>query len=97
MNRFYNRLRELRERESISQNALANTLGITRDSVNAWEMGLSAPNAQSLVMLAKYFKVSIDYLLGLDNSEYIDISALNSTEKELVCSMIRYLSSLKEN
>ena len=97
MNQLCNRLRELRDRENISQNALANTLGITRASVNAWELGISAPNAQSLVMLSKYFNVSVDYLLGLNDSEYIDISDLNSTEKEMICSMVRYLSSLKEN
>lgn len=96
LDRLYNRLRELRERENISQNALANTLGITRASVNAWEMGISAPNAQSLIMLAHYFGVSVDYLLGLDNTECINISKLNAKEKELICSMVRYLSSLRE-
>ena len=95
MYKLYDRLREIRERENISQNALANALGITRASVNAWEMGISAPNAQSLVMLSKYFNVSVDYLLGLDNNEYVDISSLNNSEKEIVCSIIRYFSSLK--
>lgn len=64
MYKLYDRLREIRERENISQNALANALGITRASVNAWEMGISAPNAQSLVMLSKYFNVSVDICLG---------------------------------
>lgn len=95
MYKLYDRLREIRERENISQNALANALGITRASVNAWEMGISAPNAQSLVMLSKYFNVSVDYLLGLDNNEYVDISSLNNTEKEIVCSIVRCFSSLK--
>ena len=95
MYKLYDRLREIRERENISQNALANALGITRASVNAWEMGISAPNAQSLVMLSKYFNVSVDYLLGLDNNEYVDISSLNNAEKEIVCSIVRYFSSLK--
>lgn len=97
MDKLYNRLRELRERENISQNALANTLGITRASVNAWEMGISAPNAQSLIMLSKYFNVSVDYLLGLEQNEYIDIGRLNATEKDLICSMVRYLLSIKKN
>ncbi len=84
------------ENGKISQNTLANDLGITRASVNAWEMGISAPNAQSLVLLSKYFNVSVDYLLGLDNNEYLDISQLNATEKELVCAMVRYLTSIKK-
>ncbi len=97
MEKLYNRLRQLREREKISQNALANDLGITRASVNAWEMGISAPNAQSLILLSNYFNVSVDYLLGLDNTEYLDISQLNTTEKELVCAMVRYLTSIKKH
>lgn len=97
MKRLYNRLRELREREHISQNSLAASLGITRASVNAWEMGISAPNAQSLVLLSRFFNVSVDYLLGLNDNEYLDISTLNPTEKEMICSMVRYLSSLKNN
>ncbi len=73
MYKLYDRLHELRSRENISQSKLASEIGTTRASVNAWEMGISAPNAQSLIAIAKYFKTSVDYLLGINDTEYIDI------------------------
>lgn len=89
------RLKELRARDSISQNQLAKKMELTRATINAWEMGISFPNAQSLIMLAKYFKVSVDYILGLSDKEMIDISALNETEKRMICEMVLYLSEKK--
>ncbi len=92
---FSERLKTLRKRDNISQNALAKTLGITRASVNAWEMGISYPNAQSLILLAKYFNVSVDYLLGIDDKTLLDISGLDSTGQELISKIVKHMLSLK--
>ena len=45
-------IKRLRENSGLSQAALARKLGVTRASVNAWEMELSAPTAQYLIALA---------------------------------------------
>lgn len=89
------RLKELRKRYNISQNALSKDMNLTRATINAWEMGISFPNAQSLVILAKYFKVSVDYLLGLNENDMIDVSSLNDKEKAMIYDMITYLSQMK--
>lgn len=89
------RLAALRKRDNISQNALSKALDITRATVNAWEMGISYPNAQSLILLSKYFNVPVDYLLGIDDRKVLDISGLNDTEQELITTMIKYFLSLK--
>ena len=91
---FSGRLKTLRKRDNISQNALAKTLGITRASVNAWEMGISYPNAQSLILLAKYFNVSVDYLLGIDDRTFLDISGLDPTGQELISKIVKHMLSL---
>lgn len=83
------RIRHLREREGISQAALARAIGATRAAVNAWEMGLSNPNMQSLIELAKYLHVSVDHLLGLDDAETVSLAALDPEQKELVLRLIR--------
>ncbi len=93
MYEFGERLKALRKRNGISQNALSKEMGLTRATVNAWEMEISSPNAQSLIMLAKFFKVSVDYLLGLDNSEMISLSQLKDNEKKIVCDLIDYMTS----
>ena len=59
------RIKVLREQQNLTQADLAKQLGITRSSVNAWEMGISVPSTQYLMELAAIFQVSTDYLLGL--------------------------------
>lgn len=86
------RLKELRIRSGISQNKLAEKMDLTRATVNAWEMGLNSPNAQSIVMLAKFYKVSADYILGLDNSETVSIGHLSKNEKRIICELVECLS-----
>lgn len=87
---IYDRIKEIREKNGMTQAELAKKLGLTRSGVNAWEMGVSIPSAQYLIGLANLFKVSTDYLLGLERKEVIDISGLNGEEKEIIYSLMRY-------
>ena len=47
----------------MSQEQLADRLGITRQSVSKWESGSAAPELSKLITLSEMFQVSIDYLL----------------------------------
>ena len=82
--------KSLRETAGLSQSALAKRLGVTRSSVNAWEMGLSIPTAQYIVELSQLFHVSTDYLLGLNNTQAINIDRLSQEEKQILYSLIHY-------
>lgn len=95
MYKLSERLKELRNQNNISQNALAKQMNLTRATVNAWEMGISTPNAQSLILLSQFFKVSVDYLLGIDNTETVDITLLNREEKNIIYSLVKYFDELK--
>ncbi len=64
---FANRLKDLRTDKGLSLNQLAKDLGIVESSLSRWERKLRAPNIESLVLLAQYFEVSTDYLLGLED------------------------------
>ncbi len=59
------RLKELRLEYGLSQAKLAKETGLTQSSIFYWEKGLKIPTAQAVVILAKYFGVTTDYLLGL--------------------------------
>ena len=83
-------IKSLRETAGLSQSALAKQLGVTRSSVNAWEMGLSIPTAQYIVELSQLFHVSTDYLLGLNNTQAIYIDRLSQEEKQILYSLIHY-------
>lgn len=61
---FAERLKQLRDERKISQAAVAKELGVSRYAVYAYEKGKSAPSLDGLIMLADYFDVSVDYLLG---------------------------------
>ena len=60
---FRERLFDLRRQAGLSQEELANLLGVTRQAVQKWEAGASRPDMDNLVLLAEYFKVSLDYLV----------------------------------
>ena len=66
---FAKRLKELREEKGLSQHELAKKLGdeISNSAVSLWELGKRIPKLDALIILAKFFKVSIDYLAGLED------------------------------
>ena len=74
---FPERLKDLRDRLGYTQSDLAKKLSVTRASVNAWEMGISAPSTSWLVELSNLFHVTTDYLLGLDDCITIRTNTLS--------------------
>ena len=60
---FQQRLYGLRKKAGLSQEALADLLGVTRQAVQKWEAGASRPDMDNLVSLARYFNVTLDYLV----------------------------------
>ena len=60
---FRERLFELRRQAGLSQEELANLLGVTRQAVQKWEAGTSRPDMDNLTALADYFHVSLDFLV----------------------------------
>ncbi len=61
--KFYSVLKQLRKRKGISQETLAEFLGVSMQAVSKWECALSYPDIELLPILAEYFQVSIDFLL----------------------------------
>lgn len=60
---FAKRLKQLRATKNISQAALADILGVTQQAVGKWECDKATPDYTILINIAKYFNVSIDYML----------------------------------
>ncbi len=61
---FGKRLKELREEKQKTQEDIAKIIGLERSTVAKWETTSTTPNAEALDLLATYFNVSVDYLLG---------------------------------
>ena len=85
------KIKFLREQLGFTQSNLAKKLGITRSSVNAWEMGISVPSTQYVVELAGIFKVSTDYLLGVQDTASVSVDGLSETDVQLVNAVINHL------
>ena len=60
------RIAELRKRCHLTQETLANELGVTVSAVSKWETGASMPDLSVFRALADFFRISTDYLLGRD-------------------------------
>lgn len=67
MNKFAERLKELRLEKELSQVQLAKNTGLSRAAINLWEKDLRVPNINAAIVLAKFFGVTTDYLLGLED------------------------------
>ncbi len=71
------RIRLLRQTRSMSQVELANRLGVTKQSVSNWENDNIQPSIEMLMKLSSVFSVSTDYMLGIEDGEYLDVSGLS--------------------
>ncbi len=64
MNKFSDRLKELRADKNIGQVELSKKINVSKGIISLWENGLREPSMQCLIALADFFDCSIDYLVG---------------------------------
>ena len=94
---FASNLQKLRKRENMSQEALAEKLDVTRQSVSKWESGASYPEMDKLISICKIFNVDMDTLVNGDVDEKKDtnkettintkdlLDKFNTLMKKIVC------------
>lgn len=63
---FAENLRELRKEKNLSQEDLAELLGVSRQAVSKWEQGEGYPEVENLLVLAGKLKISLDRLMGME-------------------------------
>lgn len=63
------KLKELRNQNNYSQNALAEELGVSRQTVSYWETGKTQPPVEILITLCKLYQISLDELVGIESTE----------------------------
>ncbi len=66
---FRIRLKELRENAGLSQYKFADKFGVAQSTVGSWEAGKREPNFDTMQRLADFFNVSVDYLLGREDTK----------------------------
>ena len=88
---FGSKLKELRLQNGMTQQQLATKLGITKSVVSYYELSERYPSPETLILIAQIFRVSSDYLLGIDRMKTIDVSDLNDDEIKLLHHTIEVL------
>mgnify|MGYP003232072062 CR=1 FL=1 len=86
------KLYELRKKRALSQEQLAEQLGVSRQAISKWESGKAVPETDTLISISKYFDVSLDYLMKEENSisenavslEVHQTEATNKREKRIL-------------
>lgn len=88
---FGERLKKMRLQEGMTQQQLAERLGVTKSVVSYYELQERYPSPEILVKLASIFHVSTDFLLGLTKSESILLTGLNDDDIKLVKDLVSRL------
>ena len=76
------RLKELRKKNALTQQEVAEKLYLTQNGYSSYENGRTEPNLSTLCKLADYYKVSLDYLVGRNFQN--DIGYLTESQKTAV-------------
>lgn len=86
---FGNRLKTLRLQNNMTQATLAQKLGLTKSVISAYETGLRMPSYDILIAISRIFKVSTDFLLGVERKSEIDLSGLTDEEVKAIKNLIK--------
>lgn len=73
-------IKTLRLSHNLSQVQLAKSLNVSKQTVSNWENNNILPSIDMLMKLSGFFSVSTDYLLELDNRNYIEVTGLTDTQ-----------------
>ncbi len=77
-------LKNLREKNELTQDQLAEKVMVTRQAVSRWEIGETQPNTETLKLLSKEYNVSINTLLGSPRQLICQCCGMPLTEDDMV-------------
>lgn len=66
------RIKEIRQEKGLTQTELANKIGISQAGITKWETGDRDPSTDCVILLAKFFDVTTDFLLGVDDKDVLN-------------------------
>ena len=87
-----NKILELRRKNNLSQEQLAEKLDVTRQTISKWELGETSPDIKQAKELSKIFKISLDELVDNDVKNII-VEKVSNTEKlaGMVIKIIKFI------
>lgn len=82
------RLRKLRKKYNMTQAELAERLGVSASTVSSYERDTTDPSVAVIIKLSVIFDVQCDYLLGLNNHNFVCVDVLSNKNVALIQDMI---------
>ena len=82
------RLQELRLKNNLSQLQMGQRTNLSPSVISSYETGARTPSLENLITIATTFRVSTDYLLGLEHSGCLDTDGLSEEEAEAVRALL---------
>ena len=77
-------LKKIRNENGISQQQLADVIMVSQQSVNKYENHGVEPDIETLIKIADYFNITIDYLVGRNEAAETAVSDISFKERELI-------------
>lgn len=92
---FGETIKSLRLSYNLSQVQLAGELNVSKQTISNWENNNILPSIEMLIKIARFFAVSTDYLLELDNRHYIEVTNLTDTQLAHIQQIIKDITGNK--
>lgn len=95
MMNFGEKLKLLREEKNLTQNDLAKLLNVSKANISRYESGIRQPSIETIIRIAKFFNVSIDWLFGRSNIK--SFSSVSGKPRDFDSLDLEILEFIKEN
>lgn len=89
-------LRKLRKSHNLTQAELGSHLRLSKAVVSKYENGMGYPGFDILILIADYFSVTTDYLLGVEKHKTLDVSNLSDTQVDTVRRVIAEFNKINK-
>lgn len=92
---FGSRLKELRRQSGLTQQQIADRVGVSKSVISFYELRERSPSPEVLAKLSYVFNVSTDYLLGIERGKTIDVTGLDDEDIRVVSMLVERLKQNK--
>ena len=82
-------LKALRKSHNLTQEEFGSKVGLSKAVVSKYENGIGYPTFDMLILIADYFCVTTDYLLGVEKIKTLDVSNLSENQIDILLRVIR--------
>lgn len=89
-------IKKLRLAHNLNQVQLAEALNVSKQTISNWENNNILPSIDMLIKISKFFSVSTDFLLELNDRQYIEVTGLTETQCAHIQQIIRDITNAKK-